>query len=426
MTPDPYASIPDPDPLTQSVLVDYQWGDTTFEILCTACTVRTLLCLDSGCDIEWLHCKAVQRHDVEKGGLLSATTCLIPCQYVTRIRPGPTYNVVEKKTTEDVALFPANQRAPSSAIPIFEIHRALTACRGLRVAEPDKGYMYNDFISKVSKRFADEISNIEANHNFENGPEFEVAICNVLGEILPQKYGICRGYVVNARGDMQGDDIIVFDRMRFPTIRGLEKNYSRKEQVPIEAVYAYLEAKHTLNINGDDDSSFARAVHQVSRVKLLCIQRQPVSLGNLAPYVELDLGKHVQPLPGWPTTRNPIYGAVIARQVREKKGGAILTDSTQIQEHLQSVTLKCEIHPDIVVAGRHNLVVPTLCDDGSDEAHIPSPFFLHGRSHMNTVAMDDVAFGAALGFLLWALDWIQLGEMPWPDILRNCMWPKES
>jgi hypothetical protein len=293
------------------------------------------------------------------------------------------------------------------------------------VAEPLSGRMYNDFIGKISNEFASQMGKIEAEHNFELGDEFELALCKVLRLFLPQKYGICRGYVVNSRGDKRGNDIIVFDRMRFPTIRGLlAEDYSQMENVPIEAVYAYIEAKHTLNIDGDDGTSLTKALKQVSLAKLLCVQRREVSLNEIAPFVAMK-DAVVEPIEGWPDHRNPIYGAIIARQVRLKNGGPILTDPLKIKESLAKFPIKCEIPPDLIIAGKDNLVFPGLPRDAAGVARTPSPFYL-AKEPSDAVILypfqvSDVAFGAGLAFLMWALDWIQLADLPWPQILTNAI-----
>lgn len=424
---DPYSSLAEPENLKTSLLIDFCHGRFCFQLLCSACTVRNLTCAETGRTIDWIHCKAFLRTKLQGGIPIATTTMLFPCEYVTRACPGPPITIDSKKPTEDIAFFAANQAPPTNAIPSFEIHRALTTSLGRTVSEPSSGRMYNDFVGSMSKEFGVAISEIQAVHNFDLGPEFEVALCKTLRRILPQKFGICRGFVVNARGDKQGDDIVIFDRMRFPTIRGIETDdFSRKEQIPIEAVYAYIEAKHALNIEGDDNSSLARAIRQVSQVKLLCIQRREVGLAEIAPYVAVNQDTF-EPLSGWPDCRNPIYGAVVSRQVRLKQGGPILIDSDSIKAALSDLVVKCEIPPDLIVAGANNLLIPALPTEQSGESHTPSPFLLNNRpeSHMNPVTVDGIAFGAGLAFLLWALDWIQLGDMPWPQILRNAM-PPES
>jgi hypothetical protein len=422
---DSYSSLPEPEQLKVSLLIDFLYGDTQHEIICTSCTVRQLPCFKTGRTIEWLHCKATPSFEAKYGSSISTMTVLIPCEYVTRARPGPAFEIKTAVPTVDIGVFAADQPIPPKQLPDFEIHRALTYCRGLLVPEPLSGRMYNDFIGKISNEFASQIGKIEAEHNFELGDEFELALCKVLRLFLPQKYGICRGYVVNSRGDKRGNDIIIFDRMRFPTIRGLiAEDYSQMENVPIEAVYAYIEAKHTLNIQGDDGSSLANALKQVSLAKLLCVQRREVALNEIAPFVAIN-DTAVEPMEGWPDHRNPIYGAVIARQVRLKKGEAILADPHKIKEAIAKSPIKCEIPPDLIIAGKDNLVFPGLPRDEAGVARTPSPFYLAKESSDSVILypyqVSDVAFGAGLAFLMWALDWIQLADMPWPQILTNAI-----
>src|SRR6266496_3746 len=105
---------------------------------------------------------------------------------------------------------------------------------------------YGNYIQTISSKFNELISEISAEHNFEYGPEFEIALCKVLRILLPLKYGVCRGYATSFDGKVAGDDIIIFDQERFPTLRLLEDNtFAQKQHIPIEAIYVYIEAKHT-------------------------------------------------------------------------------------------------------------------------------------------------------------------------------------
>jgi hypothetical protein len=245
-------------------------------------------------------------------------------------------------------------------------------------------------------------------HNFEHGDEFEVAVCEILRPILPMRYGICRGYAVNADGVTAGDDIIIYDRMRFPTLRGLEEeNYARLEQVPIEAVYAYIEAKHTLQLEGTGDSSLQHAMTQVSSVKTLCSQRQQVPGGRDA-------------REGWPRIRNPIYGAILARQARRTRRSRVLQDPQAIRNHLVNAGNLPPHPPDLVVAGRSNLLIPVIRNPQTQQDAMPSPFLIAGSLLIPQV-VQQVGYGSGIFLLLWALDWLQLGEMPWPLILNDAI-----
>ncbi len=221
--------------------------------------------------------------------------------------------------------------------------------------------MYNEFVGSMSGKFKAALRDMEAVHNFEHGDEFEVALCRVLRTILPHGFGICRGYVLNSLGETAGNDIIIYDRMRFPTFRGLADNdYSLREQVPIEAVYAYIEAKHTLDIEGDHGTSLSKAVQQVSDVKMCCAHRQDVTFEQMVPYIGLQLGVTVEVPKGWPKYRNPIYGAIVSKNVRQKQRGDFETDPDIIMKVMAKQSLQCKRPPDLIVAGRNNLLTDLL------------------------------------------------------------------
>src|ERR1019366_3247973 len=64
---------------------------------------------------------------------------------------------------------------------------------------------------------------------------------------------------------------------------GRRRRLDRKELVPIEAVFAYIEAKHTLEIEGQSRSSLTHALEQAGKVGTLCEQRTQVPLNQIAP-----------------------------------------------------------------------------------------------------------------------------------------------
>ncbi|MCY7977718.1 hypothetical protein P8843_13890 [Bacillus inaquosorum] len=102
-------------------------------------------------------------------------------------------------------------------------------------------HLYSNYIVTLAYQFQRIIDDIMVDYGFDYGDEFEVVICKALRKTLPNNYGICRGHVVSADSRKEGDDIIIFDQERFPTLRNNKKeDYSRKENIPIEAVYAYI------------------------------------------------------------------------------------------------------------------------------------------------------------------------------------------
>src|SRR4051812_22586008 len=101
---------------------------------------------------------------------------------------------------------------------------------------------YTDYLVKFAENFEARYAAIAAKYNFDLGDEFEIAFCETMRTVLPGRFGICRGFLVNRKEESAGDDIIIFDRDQFPTLRMLPQNdYSRKEHVPVEATCAYIE-----------------------------------------------------------------------------------------------------------------------------------------------------------------------------------------
>lgn len=69
------------------------------------------------------------------------------------------------------------------------------------------------------------------------------------------------------------------------------------------------------------------------------------------------------------------------------------------------------------------MFIPVQKREDADATWMPSPFFIEGLSGIHSSIVDEVGFGAGLSILLWALEWIRLGEMPWAAILEDCIPP---
>jgi IS5 family transposase len=73
-------------------------------------------------------------------------------------------------------------------------------------------------------------------------------------------------------------------KKRHPARRWVvEEDWTRKDLVPIEAVFASIEAKHTLEIEGESRSSLTHAFEQAGKVRALCEQRTQVPMNQIAP-----------------------------------------------------------------------------------------------------------------------------------------------
>jgi hypothetical protein len=286
-------------------------------------------------------------------------------------------------------------------------------------------HLYNGFVDRIAKAYDSALSSIEAVHNFEHGDEFEIALCNSIRGVLPRRFGVCRGYVVNRGGEVEGDDIIVYESHLYPTGRFLGGDLTLKEQVPIEAVAAYIEAKNTLEIYGDpnkdpdgkSECTLDTALGQVSKVKTLCDRRTAVPMNALTRHMNLGTEFSIPTLPGWPTKRNPVYTAIISRHVRIRKNEKQTTDSSAVESALAAKGAVPGAGPDLIVAGSSNVVLPYASGPNGAKT-ICSPFIVPG-SALASMKADNVAIGIGLCHLLWALDFILLGPLNWSDVLAD-------
>lgn len=274
--------------------------------------------------------------------------------------------------------------------------------------------MYKDYLKKVELRFNALFEGIAAHYNFDYGDEFEIALCQALRTILPQRYGICRGFVVTAENTSAGDDIIIYDRDRFPTLRLLSQEcYDRKEFIPIEALCAYIEAKYTVCINGEGPQSLFKACSQVASVKNL--HREGVPLNAYDPYV--NNGAFLATRANWPEILNPIYGAVLAMRVRSGTATEILEEPAEIRTALSGTSIEVSPFPDLIIAGNSNIILPFISEGESLKMH--SPFHLEGKTTATVFHVDKLAFSIGICTLLYALDTLRLGKMPWPNIINE-------
>src|SRR5680860_3734 len=267
-------------------------------------------------------------------------------------------------------------------------------------------YYYDNYVVDLSKKFLNRLDDIKANYNFDLGDEFEIAICELLRQFLPLKYGICRGFVVDQDGKKAGDDIIIFDQIQFPTIRThLRNDFSRKEQIPIEAVYAYIEAKHTLN-----KETLNKSINQIVAIKGLCYGRVKTDLFQVDPSVGefVDRGNLVESLPKF---RNPVLGIILSRYAVDENDEK--SDNPQaINNFLVSNKPKIYNHqmlaPELLIAGKDNLLAIGYKKDKKETLTLFHPD--NGlKIGYQGIIKEDLAFGILLSRLIAGLNWIRLG-----------------
>ncbi len=278
---------------------------------------------------------------------------------------------------------------------------------------------YNNYIKTLASNFERRIEDISAEYNFDYGDEFEIAICEILRDFLPSKFGICRGFVVSEDGQTAGDDIIIYDQERFPTLKLRRKDvYARKENIPIEAVYAYIEAKHNLT-----SSTLEKAFNQIIEVKRIVNLRPKAGLEQYDPYITFETNQN-EYSPDYPKYRNPVFTMIISRYITNDKGSR----EKPIVEKLLNDRLK-ELEkgknpnfPELIIAG-NNLYGHIAYTEGNGDIK-PTIFLNDDKNYFYfTMAVNEYSFGIGLTNLFAALDWIRLGKMPWVEMMNESMFP---
>jgi hypothetical protein len=92
-------------------------------------------------------------------------------------------------------------------------------------------------------------------YNFDSGLPIEEIVRDQLSDLLPSRYSIRAGTVVDAQGFTAGDcDVVVFNDLWCPVIKTGPTRSSRHVMLPIEGVYAVGEVKQTLSETSLDES----------------------------------------------------------------------------------------------------------------------------------------------------------------------------
>lgn len=268
--------------------------------------------------------------------------------------------------------------------------------------------LYNGFIERLSRKVETRLDDIEAVFNFDLGDEFEIAMCLVLEELLPERFGICRGFVVTQDGNTAGDDLVIFDKLACPTLRaGSGIRFATKEQIPIEGVYSYIECKHAIK----DKETFDKAIAQVRQVKSLLNTREKLENKAYDAKGVLYNGKHMDWPRPYPPSLNQPFCAVFTRHF---ESGA-------------ECDMKLDVNtPDLLVLGRDFVATQSalLDHDGIKGSLFIDPLF---HSGLRIEKADGKGFGLGLVTLLQALGWIRLLPVDWNatlnDAFASIVWP---
>ncbi len=259
--------------------------------------------------------------------------------------------------------------------------------------------MYNEYINRLSRKINARLSDIESIYNFDFGDEFEVAMCLLLEDILPSKYGICRGFVVSEAGVKAGDDLIIFDRLSFPMLRAYRGcEYAVKEQIPVEAVYAYIECKHSIR----DNITLETAINQARKVKSLLMKRNCINNNLYELAGPIYNGKTRDWPRQQPRYKNQPFCAIITRTFSTEWPIKIAHD---------------ELTPDLVILGANHLATQSvvLGPDGIKGALFYDSEFWSGLRVEN---VGGNAWGIGIVFLMQALSMIELSPIDWTRTLN--------
>jgi hypothetical protein len=225
-------------------------------------------------------------------------------------------------------------------------------------------------------------------------------MCALLEDILPARFGVCRGFVIAEDGRSAGDDLIIYDKMSCPTLRSnIGLQYSVKEQIPVDAVYAYIECKHAIT----DTAVVEKAILQTRKVKELMLSRR--SRNN--PEYEKDGPTYNGKVRDWPRNYPPLknqpFCAIFARTFDP---GVAIPDQPNA------------LNPDLLVLGPNHIATQSvlLGPDGIKGALFYDSKYWAG---LRTEPAEGNAFGLGLVTLLQALSWIELVPIDWSDTLNH-------
>jgi hypothetical protein len=133
---------------------------------------------------------------------------------------------------------------------------------------------------------------------FDSGLSVEDIIRESLATILPIRYSVTSGLVVDSFGATSGDvDIAIFNQIWFPQIRPSATSVTRRRILPFEGIYAVGEVKQALTF-----SSLDKAMEKLVRCHRL--KRHAVSRNRIAENREQSSCTH--------EIANPLYSFIVA------------------------------------------------------------------------------------------------------------------
>jgi hypothetical protein len=275
---------------------------------------------------------------------------------------------------------------------------------------------YKSIIENISKRFQAKLAEIEVVYNFDHGDEFEIALCEVLQEFLPSRFGICRGFIINGNARSEGDDLIIYDKNNYSPVRALDQgDYSRKQKIPVEAVYCYIEAKNTIYLEGNDRNTLKKTLEQQNKVRDILESREKTELTGFRLSVAVASVDD-----GWPKYKNPPFTIIWAKNVKkDNQKNSKNLDHKQIYNILVNSSLETNAQTDLMVLGSETLGLPVKFN--GNKSIYTSPFFLNDKSVNITGLEYGSSFGVAIAVLNQAFEWMQLKPIQWSKVIDDVL-----
>jgi hypothetical protein len=140
--------------------------------------------------------------------------------------------------------------------------------------------------------------------NFDSGPAVEEIVRDELANLLPRRYSVRAGVVVDRDGRTAGDcDVVIFNELWFPSLKEGATPSSRRTYYPIEGAYAILEIKQTLGFRTLDEAMRKLVqCHRLNRPR--------------TPYLRLTENRDKSKCTH--ATTNPLFSAIVASGPRRR------------------------------------------------------------------------------------------------------------
>jgi hypothetical protein len=91
--------------------------------------------------------------------------------------------------------------------------------------------------------------------NFDTGGPFEAIVRREIEGLMPRRYAIARGGILDRHGKSAGDcDIVIFNNTWFTPVKSATAGHAESSYMPIESVYAVGEVKQTLSATTLDEA----------------------------------------------------------------------------------------------------------------------------------------------------------------------------